>query len=140
MSADILDSGERASIAAEFIQRWRAWAQTHDPAGAEALFADNATLMSPAFYAPKQSKAYAVAVTCNALAVFENFRYVSEWRGDDGVILAFEANVGPHKLRGVDRFTLDDDGRITCLEVMIRPLNALAEVAERMKARFAAQG
>lgn len=96
-------------------------------------------MMSPAFYAPKSSKPYAVAVTSNALAVFENFRYVSEWIGEDGVILAFEADVGPHKLRGIDRFTLDDEGRITCLEVMIRPLNALAEVAERMKARFAAQ-
>ncbi len=129
---------DQAKIAADFIRRWRAWAASHDPAGAAAMFVDNATLMSPAFYSPKQSKDYAVAVVCNALAVFENFRYVSEWINGDGVILGFEANVGPHQLRGVDRFRLDDQGRITELEVMIRPLNALAEVAERMKARFAA--
>jgi len=129
---------DQTKIAADFIRRWRAWAASHDPAGAAAMFADNATLMSPAFYSPKQSKDYAVAVVCNALAVFENFRYVSEWINGDGVILGFEANVGPHQLRGVDRFRLDDQGRITELEVMIRPLNALAEVAERMKARFAA--
>ena len=129
---------DQAEIAADFINRWRAWAATHDPAGAAAMFADNPTLMSPAFYSPKQSKDYAVAVVCNALAVFENFRYVSEWINGDGVILGFEANVGAHQLRGVDRFRLDDQGRVTELEVMIRPLNALAEVGERMKARFAA--
>ncbi|MGV2979042.1 nuclear transport factor 2 family protein [Camelimonas sp. ID_303_24] len=125
-------------ITADFIRRWRAWADSHDAAGAAALFADNPTLLSPVFYSPKQSKEYAVAVVCNALAVFENFRYVGEWTRDGGVILEFEANVGPHKLRGIDHFRLDEQGLITGLEVMIRPLNALAEVGERMKAKFAA--
>lgn len=130
---------ERAAIAAEFVQRWKQWALQHDAAGAEAFFADDAVLMSPAFYGAKPSKPYAVAVVCNALAVFENFRYVDEWISDDGVILLFEANVGEHKLRGIDRFRLNDQGLVTELEIMIRPLNALAEVAERMKQRFAAQ-
>lgn len=125
-----------AAVAAEFVTRWKRWAATHDPAGAAELFADNATLMSPAFYAPKQSKDYAVAVVCTALTVFDNFRYVSEWHADGGVILGFEANVGPHKLRGIDRFVLNADGLIDEIEIMIRPLNALTEVANQMRARM----
>lgn len=124
------------AVALDFVRRWKSWALSHDPAGAADLFADNATLMSPAFHSPKQSKDYAVAVVCNAMAVFENFRYVSEWHAHGGVILGFEANVGEHKLRGIDRFALDADGLVTEIEIMIRPLNALAEVAARMRARM----
>lgn len=131
-------SDDQQAQAADFIARWRAWAVTHEAAGAAEFFADDARLMSPAFYGSKPSKDYAVAVVCNALAVFENFRYVGEWTSGRGVILEFEANVGEHKLRGIDRFVLDDQGLVTELEIMIRPLNALAEVAGRMKARFAA--
>ncbi|MFC0283427.1 hypothetical protein ACFFJB_07380 [Camelimonas abortus] len=141
MGADVAGAagGASAAVAADFARRWKAWAADHDPAGAAAFFAGDATLMSPAFWGPKQSKDYAVAVVCNALAVFENFRYVDEWIGDSGVILLFEADVGGHRLRGVDRFRLNADGLVTELEIMIRPLNALAEVAGRMKQRFAAQ-
>ena len=53
------------------------------------------------------------------------FRYIGEWRNDNGAVLEFENEIEGIKLNGVDMITVGDDGRITHFKVMVRPLKAL---------------
>jgi hypothetical protein len=70
--------------------------------------------------------------------VFEDFRYVDEWRDGRATILAFEARVADRELQGVDILEQGDDGLVHRFTVMIRPLSGLQRLAETIAARLEA--
>ena len=63
--------------------------------------------------------------------VFEDFRYVDQVEGDDRAVLIFEARVGDRELQGVDILRFDDDGRVSELTVMVRPMSGLQRARRR---------
>jgi hypothetical protein len=101
-----------------------------------ATLADDVVFRSPAVYKPYEGKAQVEQVLRLVATVFENFRYVSEWRDGRTTILLFEANVGDRELQGIDILEEDDDGLIAGFTVMIRPLSGLQAVARAMSERL----
>jgi hypothetical protein len=98
--------------------------------------ADDVVFRSPAVYKPYAGKAQVEQVLRLVATVFENFRYVAEWRDGPTTILLFEANVGDRELQGIDILEENADGLIEAFTVMIRPLSGLRAVAETMSARL----
>jgi hypothetical protein len=72
--------------------------------------------------------------------VFEDFRYIDQVEGDDRAVLFFEARAGDRELQGVDILGFADDGRVSELTVMVRPMSGLHALADEMKARLEAAG
>jgi hypothetical protein len=73
------------------------------------------------------------------LAVFEDFHYTREI-GADGSrdhALVFETRVGDKQIEGCDFLQLDEDGAISELMVMVRPMSGLLALAEAMKVQLA---
>jgi hypothetical protein len=70
--------------------------------------------------------------------VFQDFRYVREIgaAGASDHALVFEARVGDKQLEGCDFIQLDEDGAISELMVMVRPLSAAVALAEAMTAQL----
>ena len=101
-----------------------------------ATLADDVVFRSPAVYKPYEGKAQVEQVLRLVATVFENFRYVNEWRDGRTTILLFEANVGDRELQGIDILEEDDDGLIAGFTVMIRPLSGLQAVARAMSERL----
>jgi len=106
----------------------------HD--AALATIADDVTFRSPAVHKPYRGKQQVDEILRLVATVFENFRYVNEWRDGSTTILFFEANVGDRDLQGVDILEEDDSGLIATFTVMIRPLSGLHAVAETMSQRL----
>lgn len=98
--------------------------------------ADDVQFSSPAVYKPYAGKETVAPILGLVATVFENFRYTAEWRDGSTTILFFEANVGDRDLQGIDILEDGEDGFVTKLTVMIRPLSGLLAVAEAMKARL----
>lgn len=119
-----------------FLERWHAYVAAPSEDGLDAVLADDAAISSPAFWSPKQDRAYVATILRAVTRTFENFRYDREWVDGREVLLEFSANIGSKELRGIDRITVSDDGRIKHIEVMIRPANALMALAEHVKAAF----
>lgn len=73
--------------------------------------------------------------------MYERFAYGDCLWSDDWrqVALDFEGQMGHHTARGVDRLQRDAQGRITVLEVFVRPLPALAHLAAEVQRRMAPQ-
>ena len=117
-----------------FLDRWYAYVENHDPALLDALVAE---ISSPAFFKPKASKEYVLAILTAVTAGFEDFSYTKEWIDGREIILEFTARFGDKQLKGIDRFSVNDKGKMTHIEVLIRPLNGLIALAEYMKAQFA---
>jgi hypothetical protein len=100
--------------------------------------AEDVVFRSPAVYSPYQGRETVIALLRVVAEVFENFRYMNEWRDGATTILFFEANVGDRELQGVDILEAGDDGLIEGFTVMIRPLSGLQAVSAAVAARLEA--
>ena len=71
--------------------------------------------------------------------VFEDFRYVREIGAADAAdhALVFRTRIGAREIEGCDFLHRDENGAITELTVMVRPLNGALALAETMKAKLA---
>lgn len=71
------------------------------------------------------------------MQVFGDFAYHRELVTGDGtsVALEFSATVGDRQVKGIDLIWFDDQGRITELEVLVRPLSGLQALAVAMNSK-----
>ncbi len=93
---------------------------------------------SPAVFTPYEGIDTVMGLLGHVIEVFEDFEYTDELEGQDTHALIFKARVGDKQLQGLDHLTLDADGLVTELAVMIRPLSGLIAVAQAMGARLEA--
>ncbi len=114
--------------------------EARDLEAAVALLHEDVVFKSPVVFKPYQGREALRLILGAVLKVFEDFRYVREIGADDARdhALVFEARVGDKLLEGCDFIRLDDDGLITELTVMVRPLAATLALADAMKAQLAA--
>ncbi len=73
-------------------------------------------------------------------AAFDSFVYDKEWVDGKDIILEFTAKIDDITMRGIDRITLDNNGCITHIEIMIRPFNALMVMGEQVADYVAKHG
>ena len=114
---------------------FRAAAEAKDFAAGEHLFAPDVTFRSPVVYKPYEGREALKLLLGAVVQVFEDFRYVEQVETGNTAVLQFEARVGERSLQGVDILKFDDEGAITELTVMVRPMSgvhALAEAMQRM--------
>lgn len=96
------------------------------------------------FWSPVVFKAYegkqvvGTILAEGAMKVFEDFSYVHRLEDSDARVatLIFRASVGGRELDGLDLLRFDDDGLVSELKVMVRPLSGTNALAEAMGRRF----
>jgi hypothetical protein len=113
--------------------------EARDIDAAVALLREDVVFRSPVVYTPYRGRDAVRPILDAVVMVFEDFRYVREIGADDARdhALVFEARVGDRRLEGCDFIQLDDEGAISELTVMVRPLSAMLTLADAMKARLA---
>ncbi|WP_262690407.1 nuclear transport factor 2 family protein [Kordiimonas aestuarii] len=112
-----------------FLKTWHKAVQTSDMALLNSIVAEDAALLSPAFWKPREGRDKVVTVLKAVSETFENLTYTKEWVDGDELILEFSTSVGGKQLKGIDRITLNADGKLKEIEVMIRPMNGLMALA-----------
>ena len=134
----------------ECIERWHACIAGTDPGGWAALLHPDCVFFSPVVFTPQRGRdltmlylsaasgalAGATADTHpSGLAVGESnsFRYVKQICDGHQAMLEFETTVDGKYVDGVDIISCDDEGSITEIKVMIRPLQAINAVHAQMK-------
>ncbi len=116
----------------KFIAAWHAAVADRDINLLAEHIADDVVFRSPAFWNPRSGKPVLLAVLWAVSELLDDFTYSKEWVDGHEVLMEFDARVGDKSVRGIDRFWLDGQGRITEMEVMVRPLNGLAALAQGM--------
>lgn len=105
------------------------------------LLTDDAVFYSPAVFTPQTGKPTVLAYLQAAATVFTGpetgFRYVEQWVGERSAVLEFTAALDGVHVNGVDILHWNDDGYITEVKVMLRPVKALQAVMPRMAALLA---
>jgi len=117
---------------------FRAAVEAQDIDGLLALLAEDVVFRSPVVFKPYVGRDAVGTILRAVFQVFENFRYVREIGSpaEPDQALVFLASIGGRELEGSDFIHVDENGSITELAVMVRPLSAALALAEAMKARL----
>ena len=119
------------------VAAWHAVAEARDPAGLDALLADDVVFRSPAVHSPQEGKELTTAYLSAAVVVLgPTLTYRRQWYAERNAVLEFEAVLDGLTVHGVDMFQWDDDDRITEFTVMVRPFRGLEKLVELMGAQL----
>jgi hypothetical protein len=115
---------------------WHRLVRTQDPSGLNALLAEDAVFHSPVVHTPQRGRTLAAAYLSAAFRVFFNptFRYVREIVGPSDAMLEFETEIDGIVVNGVDLIKWNATGQIVEFKVMLRPLQAINLIHQRMGA------
>lgn len=116
------------------LAKWHEIAKRHDPSELESLLADNVVYFSPIIGEPQEGKKLANVYLSAAVKVFytDTYRYVRQVVGDKTAVLEFVNTVYGVAVNGVDMITWDDADKIVEFKIMLRPLNAINLIHEKM--------
>lgn len=119
------------------VAAWHEVAASRDPAGLDALLADDVVFRSPAVHTPQQGKAITTAYLRAAMVVLgPGLTYLDEWYGEGSAVLEFTSVVDGLTVHGVDMLRWGDDGLLTSFTVMVRPMKGLHALVAAMGAEL----
>ena len=132
------------------IARWLDFVRGDSPDALSDLLADDVVFYSPVVYRPQVGKQLTTVYLEAAKRVLAgdapesvvslpaartgSFRYTKQVLAADTAVLEFETTLDGRHVNGVDIIRCDADGRIVEFRVMIRPLQAINLVHQRMAA------
>ncbi len=125
---------------AEFLSQWHKAVVDKDYDILDDLLAENVEFHSPTLWKPKEGKDITKYILMVISQLFEDFKYHRQFELDSSFGLEFSAKVEGKALKGIDLIRLNDEGKIEHFEVMIRPLNTLNLIFEKMTAELQAAG
>jgi hypothetical protein len=123
---------------AEFLDEWHRVVAMRDTDGLHALIAEGARIGAPPYWQKLEGRDIVEHLLGIILSTIEDFTYHREWVRDDELALEFQGRVGELDLQGIDLISLDSNGRLVEIDVMIRPLNAVTELMKRVKPQMTA--
>ena len=118
------------------MKEFRAAVEAGDWDGLSDLLADDIVFGSPVAFKPYVGKPIVHAILRGVGRVFTDFRYVNEINDDPDSALIFETFVDGVSLNSCDFITVNDEGKISELTVMVRPLSTGNALAQAMAAQF----
>lgn len=118
------------------VAQWHKLLEQQNAAGLGDLIAENAVFHSPIVHTPQLGKAITQLYLSAAFSVFYNssFRYIRELTTGNDAVLEFKVEIEGILVNGVDMITCDEHGKITDFKVMIRPLQAVNLIHQKMMA------
>lgn len=120
------------------MERFRRAVESGDPAAIAATLAEDVEFLSPVVFRPYRGRAVVGNLLRAAVAVFQDFRYREELRGDRSSALIFEARVGDKQVEGIDLLEVNAEGLVSKLTVFVRPLQATMALADAMRRQLEA--
>jgi hypothetical protein len=116
---------------------FRAAVEARDLEAIRATLAEDVLFFSPVAFQPFRGRDVVTEVLGHVMQVFGDFEYTDDLAGDGTHALVFRTSVNGKQVEGLDHLMLDDDGRVTRLTVMLRPLSGVIAMAEEMGPRVA---
>ena len=116
------------------IQTWHALVQSRDMTALAEVLADEVVFHSPVLHTPQRGKAITLKYLQGAMQVLNNgqFQYLREIIGERDAVLEFSTQIDGVLINGVDLIRWDAAGQIVDFKVMVRPLQAISLLHQKM--------
>ena len=129
----------------ENIKKWHDHIKGEFPGGFDELLADDVIFYSPIVFSPQKGKDLTTLYLMAAGNTFggdqsrdgtlqeSSFKYTKEVLDGNQAILEFETQIDGKYVNGVDIITFNSEGKIIEFKVMIRPIQAVNIIHEKMQ-------
>ena len=121
-----------------FLDEWHRIVRERDVPALAALLAPDVEVGAPPYWDPFRGAPLAQHLLGLILETIEGFTYHREWQDGGELALEFRGRVGALELQGIDLISLDAGGRIRRLDVLMRPVNSVNALIERIAPRMVA--
>ena len=131
------------------VQKWYEVMKSRDMDKLDELLADDVVFYSPVVYTPQKGKDVTKMYLMAAGGVFgevtkdamsdsneskSNFKYIKEIIGEKSALLEFESEMDGIYVNGVDVISWNEEEKITEFKVIVRPLQAVNMLHQKMQA------
>ena len=131
------------------VEKWYEVMKSNDMDKLDELLAEDVVFYSPVVYTPQKGKDIAKMYLMAAGGVFgeeakdevsdsnksqSNFKYIKEIIGEKSALLEFETEMDGVYVNGVDVISWNEEGKITEFKVIVRPLQAVNMLHQKMQA------
>ena len=129
----------------ENIKKWHDLIKGNYSGGFDELLDDDVSFYSPIVFSPQRGKELTTLYLMAAGNTFGgdqsidgtleeySFKYTKEVLDGNQAVLEFETQIDGKYVNGVDIITFNDEGKIIEFKVMIRPLQAVNIIHEKMQ-------
>lgn len=130
-------AGGARGVEARFLSEWHRIVAERDVAALGAVLAADVTLGAPPYWSKLAGRELVQHLLGLIVHTIEGFTYHREWLLGSELALEFRGRVGDVELQGIDLITLDRSGRIQDLDVLMRPVNGIVALRDRIAPRMA---
>ena len=118
----------------KFLDKWYQGYRSDDPQFLEDILDESVVFSSPVVFKPIEGKEMTKLYLMGAGITFnmDKFSYVREVIDGLDVILEFETFIDDISVNGVDMIRWNSDGKIIDFKVMVRPLQAIHKLQQKM--------
>ena len=121
----------------QFLKEWHRIVSEKDVAGLAGVLAEDVSIGAPPYWQKLQGRELVQHLLGLIVHTIEDFTYHRQWREGDELALEFTGHVGELELQGIDLITLDGQGRIGNLDVLMRPVSAVIALRETIAPQMA---
>jgi hypothetical protein len=116
------------------LERWHQGLESKDSNFLDEILDDSCVFTSPIVFKPIEGKEMSKLYLMGAGQTFDmrRFKYVRELVDGLDTVLEFETYIDDISVNGVDIIRWNEEGIITNLKVMIRPLQAIGALQKKM--------
>ena len=117
-----------------YLEKWHQGLKSHDQNFLDEILDDECIFTSPIVFKPIAGKEMSKLYLMGAGQTFDmdRFKYVRELVDGLDCVLEFETFIGDISVNGVDIIRWNENGKIIDFKVMIRPLQAIHALQEKM--------
>ena len=117
-----------------YLKKWHEGLTSNDPKLLDEILDESCVFTSPIVFKPIEGKEMSKLYLMGAGQTFDmdRFKYVRELVDGLDSVLEFETYIGDISVNGVDIIRWNDEGKIVDFKVMIRPLQAIGALQEKM--------
>ncbi len=113
-----------------FLDEWHRIVSSKDLEALRDILAPEVTLGPPPYWMRLEGRDIVHYLLGLIINTIDGFTYHRQWAEESELALEFKGRVGEIELQGVDLISLDDEGRVLNLDVVLRPANAIDALAE----------
>ena len=133
----------------EAVKNWHRAMKSKDAEIWDELLDEEVVFYSPVVFTPQKGKKITMMYLMAATSVFgsadvdsestrdaqieSKFRYVNEIIGENSAVLEFESEIDGTYINGADLLRWDEDDKLVEVKVMVRPLQAVNMLHQKMK-------
>tara|TARA_B100000214_G_C23934712_1_gene612562 strand:+ start:560 stop:955 length:396 start_codon:yes stop_codon:yes gene_type:complete len=117
-----------------YLAKWHEGLRSNDEGFLDEILDESCIFTSPIVFKPIKGKEMSKLYLMGAGQTFDmhRFKYVKELVDGFNTVLEFETYIDDISVNGVDIIRWNDQGRIVDFKVMIRPLQAIAALQQKM--------